>query len=89
MCITSSVRMWEFRLKMRIRIFCILMYRYLAPWDSYFRDPFVFDIWWLAMNSDNIAVQMRLGNLGIEVDHICDDYDHADEEKKFCFKCMP
>ena len=31
------------------------------------------------MNSDNIAVQMRLG---IEQDHICDDYDHADEEKK-------
>ena len=82
----GSVGMSMFKWKMWICIFCILMYRYFAPWDAFFRDAIVFDILWLAMNSDNIAVQMRLRT---EQDHTCDDFDHGDEDKKYCFKSMP
>ena len=72
------------KIGIKIYLFFYLVYRYLTPWDYFFLHPIVFEIWWLACNSDRIDVQMKLG---VEPDHTCpkmrcDGKDH-------CIACLP
>ena len=34
------------------RIFRKLVFRYFSPWDNYFLNSIVFDIWYIARNAD-------------------------------------
>ena len=36
----------------RARIFRKLVFRYFSPWDNYFLNSIVFDIWYIARNAD-------------------------------------
>ena len=88
----SPLQMLYLQLKFRKKIgiffnlylYLNLLFRYLTPWDSFFLHPIVFDIWWLACNSDRIDVQMKLG---VEPDHICPDM--RCDGKDHCIACLP
>ena len=38
--------------RIRVRIFCRLVWRFFSPWDRFFLNSIVFDIWKLACNGE-------------------------------------
>ena len=43
--------------------FCVLVGRFLNPWDEFFLDSVVFDIWYLAWHAKDIAKLVTGGSL--------------------------
>ena len=71
----------------RFRIFRHLMLRYFCPWDIYFLDSIVFDIWYLARYAEDLADMPNVGLIpGMELndsDHealLLDDDEQMDPE---------
>ena len=50
----SLVMFWDM-FRIRVRIFCRLVRRFFSPWDRYFLNSIVFDIWNLACDAEMLG----------------------------------
>ena len=54
MYVYSLVMFWDM-FRIRVRIFCRLVRRFFSPWDRYFLNSIVFDIWNLACDAEMLG----------------------------------
>ena len=77
---------WEFFL-IRVQIFGILLFRFFNPWDSFFFNTVVFDIWYIARNTETLveladgAPTLVVGDSDVE-ELLLDEDEATDSELK-------
>ena len=75
---------WEFFL-IRVQILCILLFRFFNPWDAFFFNTIVFDIWYIARNTETLveladsAPTLVVGDSDVE-ELLLDEEEAADTE---------